>query len=75
MKTESLFSKEELAELKKTMEGIGNYLPTDKTSYIWSNYVKIIGKQEPRPCTCKSSGKLWAKAINTIREYLKKLDD
>ena len=74
MKTESLFSKEELAELRKTIEGIGNYLPTDKTHYIWSNYIKITGKPEPTPCTCPSSGKLWGKALETIREYLKNND-
>jgi len=66
-----LFTEEELVKLKETMEGIGSYLPTDKTSYIWSNYIKITGKPEPTPCTCKSSGRLWAKAIDTIRDYLK----
>lgn len=70
MKMESLFSKEELAELKQTMDSIKNYLPTDKTHYIWSTYTKITGKKEPKPCNCPSSGKLWAKAIQTIREHL-----
>ena len=68
---ENLFTEEELVKLKETMEGIGSYLPTDKTGYIWSNYVKINGKNESQPCTCKSSGRLWAKAIDTIRDYLK----
>jgi len=68
---ENLFTEEELKQLRETMEEIGAYLPTDKTGYIWSNYIKINGKSEPTPCTCKSSGKLWAKAVETIREYLK----
>ena len=73
MNQASLFSKEGLTKLKETIESIGSYLPTDKTHYIWSNYVKIIGKTEPQPCTCPSSGKLWAKAINTIKEYINNL--
>lgn len=68
---ESLYSEEELKQLRETIDSIGSYLPTDKTSYIWSNYVKINGKNEAQPCTCKSSGRLWAKAIETIRDYLK----
>lgn len=71
MNQESLFSEEELTQLRKTIEGIGNYLPTDKTHYIWSSYVKIKGQKEPQPCTCPSSGKLWGKAIETIKDYLK----
>lgn len=68
---DNLFTEEELKELKLVMETIGSYLPTDKTNYIWDSYLRITGKRENRPCTCKSSGSLWAKAINTIREYLK----
>ena len=73
MNQESLYSEEEFTELKTFVEGLGSYLPTDKTHYIWSNYVKIKGKSEPKPCTCPSSGKLWAKAIQTIRDYIKQV--
>ena len=69
--TQDLFTEEEFTELKQTMESIGAYLPTDKTHYIWSTYVKIKGKPEPKPCQCPSSGKLWKKAVDTIRDYIK----
>jgi len=66
------FSKEEIQEMKEKMAGIGSYLPTNMTGYIWDKYKKISGNQtEPQPCTCKSSGRLWAKAVETVREYLK----
>lgn len=70
---ENLFTEEELSELKKTMNSIGSYLPTDKTHYIWTTYTKITGKKENKPCTCKSSANLWGKAVQTIREYLKEV--
>jgi len=73
MNQESLFSEEEFTELKKTMESIGSYLPTDKTHFIWSNYLKITGKKEAKPCTCKSSANLWGKAVQTIRDYIKQV--
>lgn len=68
------FSEEELEQLKSTMAGIGSYLPTNKTGYIWSTYKKIVGTNEPQPCTCKSSASLWAKAVQTINDFLKKLE-
>lgn len=71
--TQDLFTEEEFTELKKVVDSIGAYLPEDKTHYIWTNYVKIKGKSEPKPCSCPSSGKLWANAINTIRDYIKKV--
>ena len=71
MNQASLFSEEELVELRKVIDSIGAYLPENKTHFIWSNYTKITGKPEPKPCSCPSSGKLWKKAIDTIREYLK----
>ena len=71
--TQDLFTQEEFTELKTFIEGLGSYLPTDKTHYIWSTYVKIKGKPEPKPCSCPSSGKLWKKAIDTIRDYIKQV--
>jgi len=72
---ESNFTKEEIQQMKETMDGIGSHLPTNLTGYIWETYKRISGNsKEPQPCTCKSSGRLWAKAVGTIRDYLKTLE-
>lgn len=70
------YTKEELDELKEKMGSFTSMLPTNLTGYVWENYKKISGNiTEPKPCMCKSSGGLWAKAVNTIREYLKNIEE
>lgn len=74
MNQELKFSKEEFQQLKEFSNSLGSYLPTDKTDYIWNSYLKITGKPELKPCTCSSSGKLWSKALLTIKNYIQSID-
>jgi hypothetical protein len=41
---------------------------------IWTSYGKIAGNVGGQPCTCASSGGLWAGAIKTIRDYIKSVE-
>lgn len=62
----SKVSKEKVNELVKS---ISTYIPKNKMSEVWQTYKDISGSKEPQPCSCPSSGKLWRKAMDTIREY------
>lgn len=60
----------EFNELKEKLGEITTHLPTHLTGYIWSTYTKVIATPQPQPCNCKSSGGLWAGAIETLRKYV-----
>ncbi len=75
MADNNLYTQEEFISLKGTLESIGNYLPDDKTGYIWSNYQKIANTTENQPCLCGSSSALWKKAVDTIRNYINENKD
>lgn len=67
------FTEEEFGIIKAEMDAIGLYLPSDVGAQrkIWENCTRIRGKSEPQPCTCKSSGGLWARCIEDIRGFIK----
>lgn len=65
-----MYTEQEYNELKEFILGVKDWIPDNKLTYIWQNYLKINGHQEPQPCGCKSSASLWAKAVNRIKEYV-----
>mgnify|MGYP003353074300 CR=1 FL=1 len=66
------FTEEEYTQLKHEIENIKTHLPHHLVGYIWGAYRKISGNvTEPQPCNCPSSGNLWLKAVDTIRNYIK----
>lgn len=71
----NLYTNDEFIALKQTIENIGNYLPDDSLSYVWSNYQKIANTTENQPCSCSSSAGLWRKAVETIRTYINENKD
>ncbi len=58
-------------ELKYLADNITTFIPKHLMDDVWNGYKQISKSKEPRPCACKSSGKLWLKAINVIKEYAK----
>jgi hypothetical protein len=71
---ENKFTEEEFTKLKSMMSEITTHLPEHYVNQIWSAHVKIKGQPEPQPCTCSSSGGLWAGAVSTIRNYIKDIE-
>ena len=67
---ERVYTYEELAELKEFITNLGMNLPEDKLTYVWENYKRITGANEPQPCSCQSSASLWIKAVDAIRTYV-----
>ena len=70
-----LYTKSELDTLKQTADSIVNHIPTELTDWVWSNYKKISGSLEGKPCSCSSAAGLWLKGVNTIRDYIKQNAD
>lgn len=69
------FNQEEIQEIRDNMSKISTHIPTNLTSWVWDTYRKISGSNEPKPCTCPSSGKLWKKSVDTINSFLKSYDN
>ena len=67
------FTEEEFGIIKAEMDAIGLYLPSDAGAQrkIWENCTRIRGRAENQPCSCKSSGGLWARCIEDIRQFIK----
>jgi hypothetical protein len=68
------FTEEQFIELKAFLKEL-RALPKDKMAYIWSSYLTVTGTRENQPCGCKSSGGLWAKAVETLNNYIKENDN
>jgi hypothetical protein len=67
------FTYEEFQLIKAETDAVGLYLPSDATAQrrLWENCTRIRGKAENQPCSCKSSGGLWARCIDDVREFIK----
>jgi hypothetical protein len=64
-------TEEQYLELKNFLNGIGNYLPTDRVGYIWGTYNTVREINEPQPCTCASAGGMWKRAIDELNAWVK----
>jgi hypothetical protein len=64
----------EYLELKSKIDSIRDYLPEMLLGYVWGTYKRLTGSQENQPCSCKSSGGLWLKAVTVLRDYLKRVE-
>ncbi len=62
---------EEFQALDATLTSIGAYLPENKAPYIWDNFNRLRGENEPRPCTCGSSGAHWKRAVDYLHNWVK----
>ena len=61
---------EEFQQLSSTVLTLGAYLPENKAPYIWDNFNKLRNENEPRPCTCKSSGAHWKRAVDYLTDWV-----
>jgi len=62
---------DEFIELDKFINSLGSYLPDDKASYVWNNFNRLRGENEPQPCTCPSSGAHWKRAVDYLFNWVK----
>ncbi len=67
------FTLEEFQIIQAEMSAMGYWLPKDATAQrkLWQNCVRIRGKAENQPCSCKSSAGLWARCVDDINNFIK----
>lgn len=61
-------------ELKEKMSSIAMHLPENMLNYVWNNYKLVTGSIENQPCSCASAAGLWIKAVNALKDYIKRMD-
>jgi len=64
------FTEEEFKKLTKEISSITSFLPDNKMTYIWNSVSKLREKNSPQPCSCKSSGGLWAAAVKELKDFV-----
>ena len=66
------FTEEEYQFIVDTLKGITTHIPKDDNflNWLWASYMKVTERNEPRPCSCASSGGHWVKAVDTLRAYI-----
>lgn len=69
------FTEEEYQQMKEFLSTIRDHMPEDKAVYVWDTYQKISGDTSNRPCTCGSAGAHWGRAVSTMREYVKQIEN
>ena len=69
-----ILTESEFTELKNTLNEITTNLPNHLTDFVWNTYNRIKSTREPKPCMCKSSGGLWAGAVDFLRNYVTEND-
>lgn len=68
------YTETEYNELKSIAATITTHIPNDKVDWVWSNHNRINGNNETRPCTCGSAAGHWARAMETIRSFIKRIE-
>jgi|TARA_R110000868_G_scaffold113900_1_gene305631 hypothetical protein len=68
------YTEEAYIELKQIASTIKDYIPEDKASYVWNNFKLLSGDKSNQPCMCGSAAKYWGGAMNTIRDFITKVE-
>ena len=68
------YTEAEYKELKEVIDSINSYIPNDRMGWVWSNHNKILNTKEGQPCSCGSASGHWIRAVQTIRDFVKKVE-
>lgn len=68
------YTQMEFNELKSVLAGITTHIPNDKMSWIWNNFKKVTNSNESQPCSCGSAAGHWKRAVETLREFVTKVE-
>ena len=68
------YTEMEFNEVKEVLANITTHIPSDKMSWIWNNYKKVTNSTEPQPCSCGSAAGHWKRAVETLRDFVTKVE-
>jgi hypothetical protein len=68
------YTEAEYIEIVETIQSISTHIPNDKMGWVWNNYKRISGDHSTQPCSCGSASGHWIKAVNTIKDFVKKVE-
>jgi len=68
------FNLEEFQSMKADLEGIKSFLPSHLMGIFWTRCQAIKGTHENQPCGCPSAAKHWGSCVETISEFVKRID-
>ena len=74
MKDYKPYTEAEYVEVKTTIDAINQHIPNDKMGWIWGNHNRILGTNEPQPCSCGSAAANWIRAVGTIRNFVSQIE-
>jgi hypothetical protein len=63
-------SQQEYIDLREFITTLGAYLPDNKAQYVWGLFNRLRNANEPQPCTCKSSGAHWKRAVDYLLNWV-----
>ena len=64
----------EYIELKGKIDSIKDYLPDMLLGYVWSTYKRLTNSNENQPCGCGSAAAHWRKAVDVLKDYIKRVE-
>jgi len=68
------YTQAEYIELVEVIQSIHTHIPNDRMNWVWANHNKISGTNEGQPCSCGSAANHWIRAVNTIKDFVKKVE-
>ena len=68
------YTEAEYIEIVEIIQSISTHIPNDKMGWVWNNYKRISGDHSAQPCSCGSASGHWIKAVNTIKDFVKKVE-
>lgn len=70
----SPLTEEDFQKVNQIVNEVTTTIPNHYIDLVWHYHNAILGTKERQPCKCASSGALWAKGMETLRNYVKRVN-
>jgi hypothetical protein len=70
----SPLSFEDYQKVNQIVSEVSTNIPPNYINAVWHYHNAILGTKENKPCSCASSAKHWIRAMETLRNYVKRVN-
>jgi uncharacterized protein YchJ len=70
----SPLSFEDYQKVNQIVSEVSTNIPPNYINAVWHYHNAILGTNERKPCTCSSAAKHWIRAMETLRNYVKRVN-